>query len=99
MNVRLRKHTRQAAAVGKFNRCGADDNSPYAQEPDEAKVSCPVLYRRWGGQPPHRPELGRLWPGFRGYQNAISGLVLTWIVITKTHVINNFRMILWHCST
>lgn len=42
----------------KFSRRGTGDNSPYTQEPDEAKVSCPVLYRRWGGQPPHRPELG-----------------------------------------
>ena len=28
---------------GKVRCCGADDNSPYAQEPDEAKVSRPVL--------------------------------------------------------
>ena len=46
--------------IVRFSRHGADDNSPYAQEPDDAKVSCPVLYRRWGGQPPHRPELARL---------------------------------------
>jgi len=39
-----------------FIRLGTGDNSPYIQEPDEAKVSCPVLYRRWGGQPPHRPK-------------------------------------------
>jgi hypothetical protein len=61
MNVRLCQVTRQATIIGKFNGWGADDNSPYTQEPDEAKVSCPVLNRRWGGQPPHRPELG---PGF-----------------------------------
>ncbi|MBN1303281.1 MAG: hypothetical protein JXA13_02515 [Anaerolineales bacterium] len=27
----------------------ADDNSPYAPEPDEAKVSCPVREWRRGG--------------------------------------------------
>jgi len=33
----------------RFNRRGADDNSPYTQEPDEAKVSYPVLNRQRGG--------------------------------------------------
>jgi len=56
---------RSRQPIGKKSR-GTGDNSPYAQKPDEAKacperrrVSCPVLYRRWGGQPPHRPELAR----------------------------------------
>lgn len=60
MNVQLGQGTRQVTTLGKFIGCGADDNSPYTQEPDEVKVSCPVLNRRWGGQPPHRPELACL---------------------------------------
>ena len=40
--------------IVRFSCYGADDNSLYAQEPDEAKVSCPVLYRRWGEQPHRR---------------------------------------------
>jgi len=43
MNVRLWKRTRQVTAIRRFGGCGADDNSLYAQEPDEAKVSRPVL--------------------------------------------------------
>jgi hypothetical protein len=37
--------------IVKFIRPGADDNSLYAQEPDEAKVSCPVRNWRRRGDP------------------------------------------------
>ena len=47
----------EASHDDKFIRPGADDNSPYSQEPDEVKVSCPVRNWRWGGRPPRRPEL------------------------------------------
>jgi hypothetical protein len=33
---------------GKVRCCGADDNSPYAQEPDAGKLARPVLKWRWG---------------------------------------------------
>jgi hypothetical protein len=45
--------------IVKFIRHGAGDNSPYSQEPDEVKVSCPVRNWRRGGKPPRRPELIR----------------------------------------
>jgi hypothetical protein len=32
-----------------------NDNGPRTEEPDEAKVSRPILERRRGGRPPRRP--------------------------------------------
>jgi hypothetical protein len=38
-----------------FTVHGADDNSPYSEEPDEAKVSRPVREWRRGQRWPRRP--------------------------------------------
>jgi RNA-directed DNA polymerase len=34
---------------------GVIDNDPCSEEPDDGKLSCPVLERRRGGRPPRRP--------------------------------------------
>ena len=55
--VRAKAHLRpfiyRAAYVGN-DAGGADDNSPDAQEPDEVKVSSPVLKQRRGRRRPRR---------------------------------------------